>query len=60
MFYILAFFLLPKFSVQKESVFILFYKILHIRQRSDYVYCCYVPELHWFCVVIGSNVVQDR
>ena len=23
-------------------------------------YCCYAPVLHWFCVVIGSIVVQDR
>ena len=22
-------------------------------------YCCYAPVLHWFCVVIGSIVVQD-
>ena len=23
-------------------------------------YCYYAPLLHWFCVVIGSIVVQDR
>ena len=23
-------------------------------------YCCYAPVLSWFCVVIGSIVVQDR
>ena len=22
-------------------------------------YCCYAPVLHWFCIVIGSIVVQD-
>ena len=23
-------------------------------------YCCYAPVLHWFCVVIGLIVVQDK
>ena len=35
-------------------------KVITSQVVTGSLYCCYAPELHWFCIVIGSIVVQDR